>query len=139
MGNRTWADEALEKLQVGQSSVERDLAEDRLRLHQAPYVWQEFRDWVQENCEELNAKASRKVLAFEVMPVTKLRVRRLDEQLRVRATLNAELDLDATDLAIIQVAIDYQLGLARLSAAPYRLSAALLHFRITEFGGVGPW
>lgn len=94
----SWAEETFKTLQREQVDAEVTLAEHRLREAQQPYIWDDIRSWLRESCNELNEKAGRTILHFEVTIASTARVRRLDARGRVAATLEAKSDNEAARL-----------------------------------------
>ena len=80
MTRRSWADEAVERIHLEELETEKLVAEERLRRAQAPEVWAELREWIKQSCEEFNQRVGLEMLAFELMPTNKARVRKLDRE-----------------------------------------------------------
>jgi hypothetical protein len=72
-------------------AIERSDEERTLLLHRVPRCWQELREWLKSACQELNKEAGRRILEFEVWPVSGVRIRSVDRP----ALLQLEFDEEA--------------------------------------------
>jgi hypothetical protein len=72
-------------------TIERSDEERSLLLHRVPRHWQELREWLKYASAELNNEAGRRILEFELWPVSGVRIRRVDRP----ALLQLEFDQEA--------------------------------------------
>ena len=78
----TWAKKTAERIITLEGEraegIVRSEEEKRLLLHHAPRRWQELREWLRTSCDTLNDETGRKILEFEVWPVSQGKIRRIE-------------------------------------------------------------